>query len=119
MSEERLRSAVEALHRSVAEVDVVERLERLEGRRRRYRATGVAVAILLVAAVTGAVVVAARQAGGPQPATGPTTTGPLLAPPGTVVATIPVQGGPSGVAVGGGAVWVANGLATAFGMKAK
>jgi virginiamycin B lyase len=108
MSEERLRSAVEALHRSVAEVDVVERLERLEGRRRRYRATGVAVAILLVAAVTGAVVVAARQAGGPQPATGPTTTGPLLAPPGTVVATIPVQGGPSGAAVGGGAVWVAT-----------
>jgi virginiamycin B lyase len=103
MSEERLRSAVEALHRSVAEVDVMERLERLQGRRRRYRATSVAVAILLVAAVSGAVAVATRQVGRPGPATGP---GP--APPGTVVATIPVQGGPSGVAVGGGAVWVAT-----------
>jgi YVTN family beta-propeller protein len=101
MSEERLRSAVEALHRSVAEVDVMERLERLQGRRRRYRATSVAVAILLVAAVSGAVALAARQAGLPEPATRPTTTAP-------VVATIPVQGGPSGVAVGGGAVWVAT-----------
>jgi virginiamycin B lyase len=108
MSEERLRSAAEALHRSVAEVDVLERLERLEGRRRRYRATSVAMAILLVAAVTGGVVVAARQAGMPEPAIRPTTTVPGLAPPGTVFATIPVQGGPSGVAVGAGAVWVAT-----------
>ena len=108
MSEERLRSAVEALHRSVAEVDVMERLERLQGRRRRYRATSVAVAILLVAAVSGAVALAARQAGLPEPATRPTTTAPVVAPAGTVVATIPVQGGPSGVAVGGGAVWVAT-----------
>jgi virginiamycin B lyase len=107
MSEERLRSAVEALHRSVAEVDVMERLERLQGRRRRYRATSVAVAILLVAAVSGAVALAARQAGLPEPATRPTTA-PVVAPAGTVVATIPVQGGPSGVAVGGGAVWVAT-----------
>jgi YVTN family beta-propeller protein len=104
MSEERLRSAVEALHRSVAEVDVMERLERLEGRRRRYRATSVAVAVLLVAAVTGVVALAARQAGGPAPVIRP----PGPAPAGTVVATIPVQGGPSGVAVGDGAVWVAT-----------
>jgi virginiamycin B lyase len=109
MSEERLRSAAEALHRSVAEVDVMERLERLEGRRRRYRATGVAVAVLLVAAVAGAVALAARQAGGPAPLTRPATTAPGPAPAGTVVATIPVQGRPSGVAVGGGAVWVATG----------
>jgi hypothetical protein len=93
------------LHRSVAEVDVMERLERLEGRRRRYRATGVAVAILLVAAVTGAVAVAARQAARP----GPATTGPALAPPGTVTATIAVPGRPTGVAVGAGAVWVTTG----------
>jgi YVTN family beta-propeller protein len=108
MSEERLRSAAAALRRSVAEVDVMERLERLEGRRRRYRATSVAVAVLLVAAVTGGVVVAARQAGRPEPVTRPTTTAPALAPAGTVVATIPVQGGPSGVAVGKDAVWVAT-----------
>jgi virginiamycin B lyase len=108
MSEDRLRSAAEALHRSVAEVDVMERLERLEGRRRRYRATSVAVAILLVAAVTGVVALAARQAGGPAPVTRPATTVPGPAPAGTVIATIPVQGRPSGVAVGGGAVWVAT-----------
>jgi virginiamycin B lyase len=108
MSEQRLRSAAEALHRSVAEVDVMDRLERLEGRRRRYRATSVAMAILLLAAVAGAVAVAAGRAGPPEPATGPTTTAPVAGPPGTVVATIPIQGGPSGVAVGDGAVWVAT-----------
>jgi YVTN family beta-propeller protein len=108
MSEDRLRGAAEALHRSVAEVDVMDRLERLEGRRRRYRATSVAMAILLLAAVAGAVAVAAGRAGPPEPATTPTTTAPAVAPPGTVVATIPVQGGPSGVAVGDGAVWVAT-----------
>jgi YVTN family beta-propeller protein len=108
MSEERLRRAAEALHRSVAEVDVMERLERLEGRRRRYRATGVAMAVLLVAAVAGAVALVARQAGGPAPLIRPATTVPGPAPAGAVVATIPVQGGPSGVAVGGGAVWVAT-----------
>src|SRR5919108_4149029 len=68
MHEERLRSAVEALHRSVAEVDVLERLERLEGRRRRYRATSVAMAILLLAAVAGTVAVAAGRTGPPEPA---------------------------------------------------
>jgi virginiamycin B lyase len=108
MSEERLRGAAEALHRSVAEVDVMERLERLEGRRRRYRATSVAVAVLLVAAVTGVVALAARQAGGPEPLIRPATTAPGPAPGGTVVATIPVQGRPFGVAVGEGAVWVAT-----------
>jgi YVTN family beta-propeller protein len=108
MSEERLRSAAEALHRSVAEVDVMERLERLEGRRRRYRATSVAVAVLLVAAVTGVVALAARQAAGPEPLIRPATTAPGPPPAGTVVATIPVKGRPSGVAVGGGAVWVAT-----------
>jgi virginiamycin B lyase len=108
MSEDRLRSAAEALHHSVAEVDVMERLERLEGRRRRYRATSVAMAILLFAAVVGAVALAAGRAGPPEPATTPTTTAPVVAPPGTVVATIPVQGGPRGVAVGDGAVWVAT-----------
>jgi YVTN family beta-propeller protein len=106
MSEQRLRSAAEALHRSVVEVDVMDRLERLGGRRRRYRATSVAMAILLLAAVAGAAAVAAGRVGRPEPATGPTTTAPAVAPPGTVVATVPVQGGPSGVAVGDGAVWV-------------
>jgi virginiamycin B lyase len=106
MSEARLRSAAEALRRSVAEVDVMERLEQLEGRRRRYRATSVALAILVVAAVTGTVaLVAARRQ---QPAIGPTTTAAVPVTAGTVVATIPVQGGPSGVAVGDGAVWVAT-----------
>jgi hypothetical protein len=90
MCEDRLRSATEALHRSVAEVDVMDRLERLQGRRRRYRAASVAMAILLVAAVAGAVAVAAGRAGRPEPATGPTTTAPGVAPAGTVVATIPV-----------------------------
>jgi YVTN family beta-propeller protein len=52
--------------------------------------------------------VAAGRAGRPEPATGPTTTAPVAAPAGTVAATIPVQGGPSGVAVGDGAVWVAT-----------
>jgi virginiamycin B lyase len=108
MSEQRLRSAAEALHRSVAGVDVMERLEQLQGRRRRYRATGVALAILLVAAVTGAVALVAAQAGRQEPAIGPATTVPVPAPAGTVAATIPVQGGPSGVAVGDGAVWVAT-----------
>lgn len=106
MSEARLRGAAEALHRSVAEVDVMDRLERLQGRRRRYRAASVAIAILLVAAVGGAVAVAARWAGRPEPTTTPTTAAPVVAPAGKVVATIPVQGGPSGVAVGDGAVWV-------------
>jgi YVTN family beta-propeller protein len=89
-------------------VDVMDRLERLQGRRRRYRATSVAMAILLVAAVFGAVAVAAGRADRAEPVTRPTTTAPGLAPAGTVVATIPVQGGPSGVAVGDGAVWVAT-----------
>jgi virginiamycin B lyase len=108
MSEDRLRSAAEALHRSVAEVDVMDRLERLQGRRRRSRAASVAVAVLLVAAVFGAVAVAAGRADRAEPVTGPTTTAPAVAPAGTVVATIPVQGRPRGVAVGDGAVWVAT-----------
>jgi YVTN family beta-propeller protein len=106
MSEERLRSAAEALQRSVAEVDVMERLAQLEGRRRRYRVASAAMAILLVAAVSGAVAVVARQAR-PDPVTVPTTIA-TAAPAGTVVATIPVRA-PSGVAVGGGAVWVTAG----------
>jgi YVTN family beta-propeller protein len=107
MSEERLRSAAEALQRSVAEVDVMERLAQLEGRRRRYRVASAATAILLVAAVSGAVAVVARQAR-PDPVTVPTTIATAAAPAGTVVATIPVRA-PSGVAVGGGAVWVTAG----------
>jgi YVTN family beta-propeller protein len=107
MSEQRLRRAVEALDRSVAEVDVMERLAQLQGRRRRHRAGSAAMAILLVAAVSGAVVMVARQARRPDPATVATTVAPATAPP-TVVATTPVQH-PSGVAVGVGAVWVTAG----------
>ena len=108
MSEQRLRSAAEALRRSVAEVDVMARLEQLEGRRRRYRATSVTLAILLVAAVTGTVALVAMRSDRQQPAIGPTTTAAVPVTAGTVATTIPVQGGPSGVAVGDGAVWVAT-----------
>src|ERR671914_2975499 len=54
MSEERLRRAAGALERSVAEVDVLERLEALGRRRRRQRSTTVLAVLVAVAVFGGA-----------------------------------------------------------------
>jgi YVTN family beta-propeller protein len=100
MSEERLRGAADALRRSVAEVDVLERLDDLSRRRRRQRAATAALAIVVAVAVLGGVAVGVQLARRPGP-----VAGPAPAAPARVVATVPVRGTPLAVAVGAGAVW--------------
>jgi virginiamycin B lyase len=105
MLEKRLERAVGALERSVAEVDVAERLQALGRRRRRQRSTTAALAWAVTAAVLVGVVVAvgiARRAE-PPPAVGPDPTAPAR-----VVETFDLFGDPMAMAVRGGDVWVAG-----------
>ncbi|MGH2610895.1 MAG: hypothetical protein ACRDHF_17575, partial [Tepidiformaceae bacterium] len=60
------------------------------------------------AAAVVVVGIAGRDDGGDQAAGGETPTPPAQPPLGRVVATIPVDGQPDGIAVAGNAVWVAN-----------
>jgi YVTN family beta-propeller protein len=112
--EDRLQQAARALHDSVTEVDVVERLAKLKGRRRQQRAALVALgAVLAVAVFAAGVAVGASREHRPatttwaNPAARPGVTGgSSTPPPGRVAATIPVPGHPGSPAVGEGGVWV-------------
>ncbi|HEV2893531.1 MAG TPA: hypothetical protein VG411_07250, partial [Actinomycetota bacterium] len=88
MSEERLRRAAGALERSVAEVDVMERLQALGRRRQRQRTTTVVVAVLVAVAVFGGAVLGVRALRATDPVAGPPPSAPQG--PARVVATIPV-----------------------------
>jgi hypothetical protein len=80
MSEERLRRAAGALERSVAGVDVMERLEALGRRRQRQRTTTV-LAVLVAAAVFGGAALGLRALRATDPVAGPLPADPA-APPG-------------------------------------
>jgi len=103
MLEERLARAAEALERSVAEVDPVQRLQDLGRRRRREQTVTTVLALAVAAAVLGGAVVAVGivRRSGPQPATGSTPTAPAR-----VGATFPLGGNPMAMAVREADLWV-------------
>jgi len=104
MSEERLRRAAGALERSVAGVDVMERLEALGRRWQRQRSSATVLAVLVAVAVFGGAALGLRALRTTDPVAGPLPADP--ATPARVVAALPVYGDPTAVAVGGGSVWV-------------
>jgi YVTN family beta-propeller protein len=101
--EERLARAAEALERSVAEVDPVQRLQDLDRRRRRQQTVTSALALAVAAAVLAGAVVAVGivRRPGPRPVTGSTPTAPAR-----VGATFPLGGSPMAMAVREADVWV-------------
>jgi virginiamycin B lyase len=105
MLEERLRRAVGALERSVAEVDAAERLDALGRRRQRQRTTTTVLAVVVAAAVLAGAVLAAGIVRGPdpRPAVGPDPTAPAR-----VVETFSLFGDPVALAVRDGDLWVAG-----------
>jgi YVTN family beta-propeller protein len=107
MLEERLRQAVGALERSVAEVDAVERLEALGRRRRRQRTVTTVLALAVVAAVLAGAVLAVGIARRPDLPALP-VVGPDRMVPARVVETLRLFGDPVAMAVRDGDVWVAG-----------
>ena len=107
MLEERLQRAAGALERSVAGVDVMERLEALGRRRRRQRTTTAALALVLTAAVLAGAVFAVGIARRPDPQPGPPAR-PDPTAPARVVATFAQFGDPVAMAIRHDDVWVAG-----------